>query len=182
VRHSSQTYFSDRPQRLQRKVMKSGLVSLTSCPATIMSVPQLARRILSGVQWIEQEFLVAGHSVLLPRPNFQPERWLLSERLPPPRTENPPAMPLGLKPIDSGFDHAKILVDQPHRRADIDPALRPILELFPKSLAMRSEILERVTIFQGQIPIDDQFNCLRHNQIYPINTPSDPLPIALTGQ
>jgi hypothetical protein len=38
--HSSQIYFSDRPQRLHRKVMKPGLVSLTSCPATIMSVPQ----------------------------------------------------------------------------------------------------------------------------------------------
>jgi hypothetical protein len=38
--HSSQTYFSERPHRLHRKVMKPGLVSLTSCPATIMSVPQ----------------------------------------------------------------------------------------------------------------------------------------------
>ena len=38
--HSSQIYFSERPHRLHRKVMKSGLVSLTSCPATIMSVPQ----------------------------------------------------------------------------------------------------------------------------------------------
>ena len=38
--HSSQTNFSDRPHLLHRKVMKSGLASLTSCPAIIMSVPQ----------------------------------------------------------------------------------------------------------------------------------------------
>ena len=38
--HSSQTYFSECPHRVHRKVMKSGLVSLTSCPATIMSLPQ----------------------------------------------------------------------------------------------------------------------------------------------
>jgi hypothetical protein len=38
--HSSQTYFSERPHRVHRKVMKSGLVSLTSFAATIMSVPQ----------------------------------------------------------------------------------------------------------------------------------------------
>jgi len=44
-----------------------------------------ARRIVSGVQRIEQEFLVAGHSVLAPRPNFQPERWLLCDPLQPPR-------------------------------------------------------------------------------------------------
>jgi hypothetical protein len=46
-----------------------------------------ARRILSGVQRIEQEFLVAGHSVLSPRPNFQPERWLLNDPLQPPRRQ-----------------------------------------------------------------------------------------------
>jgi hypothetical protein len=49
------------------------------------------RRILSGVQRIEQEFLVAGHSVLSPRPNFQPERWLLGDPpRPPRRRKNPP--------------------------------------------------------------------------------------------
>ena len=51
--HSSQIYFSDRPQRLHRKVIKPGLVSLTSCPATIMRVPQsMQRRISSSVQRI----------------------------------------------------------------------------------------------------------------------------------
>src|ERR1700690_2529434 len=44
-----------------------------------------ARRIVSGVQRIEQEFLVAGHSVLSPRPNFQPERWLQGDLQPPRR-------------------------------------------------------------------------------------------------
>ena len=39
------------------------------------------RRILSGVQRIEQEFLVAGHSVLSPGPNIQPEGWLLCDPL-----------------------------------------------------------------------------------------------------
>jgi hypothetical protein len=38
--HSLQMYFSDRPQRLQRNVMKSGLVSRTSCAATTIRVPQ----------------------------------------------------------------------------------------------------------------------------------------------
>jgi hypothetical protein len=38
--HSSQTYFSERPHRVHRKAMKSGLVSLTSRPANIMRVPQ----------------------------------------------------------------------------------------------------------------------------------------------
>jgi hypothetical protein len=46
-----------------------------------------ARRIVSGVQRIEQEILVAGHSVLSPRPNFQPERWLLCDPLQPRRQE-----------------------------------------------------------------------------------------------
>ena len=46
-----------------------------------------ARRIVSGVQRIEQEFLVAGHSVLSPRPNFQPCRWLQGDPLRPPRRQ-----------------------------------------------------------------------------------------------
>jgi hypothetical protein len=50
-----------------------------------------ARRIVSSVQRIEQEFLVAGHSVLSPRPNFRPERWLQSDRSSAAVTENPPA-------------------------------------------------------------------------------------------
>jgi hypothetical protein len=40
--HSSQINFSDRPQRWHRKLIKSGSVSLISCPASIMTVPQPA--------------------------------------------------------------------------------------------------------------------------------------------
>jgi hypothetical protein len=54
-----------------------------------------ARRIVSGVQRIEQEFLVARHSVLSPRPNFQPERWLQGDPLQPPRRQNRRREPAG---------------------------------------------------------------------------------------
>jgi hypothetical protein len=37
-----------------------------------------ARRILSGIQRVEQEFLVARHGVLLSRPNLRPRAWLLA--------------------------------------------------------------------------------------------------------
>jgi hypothetical protein len=45
--------------------------------------------ILSGVQGIELEFLIARHSILSPRPDFQPERWLLGRSVPPPRRQKP---------------------------------------------------------------------------------------------
>ena len=69
----------------------------------------LARRILSGVQWVEQEFLVAGHSVLSPG-LFQPERWLLVDPLRPPRRQKAAgrepdgrSTTLGRPLVNSGF-------------------------------------------------------------------------------
>jgi hypothetical protein len=41
--HSSQIYFSDRAQVVHRKMMKLGLASLTSWPATIMTAPHSAQ-------------------------------------------------------------------------------------------------------------------------------------------
>ena len=78
------------------------------------------------------------------------------------RKKNPPAWAVLLrsKPVDAGFDHAKLLIEQSYRRTNVDPTFGLILKLLPKPLTMRSKILKRFAIFQGQIPIDDQFNCL----------------------
>jgi hypothetical protein len=70
------------------------------------------------------------------------------------------AMPLRSKPIDSGLDHAEILVTQSFRRANVDRTFWQILKLLPKPLTMRSKILKRFAIFQCQIPVNNQFNCL----------------------
>jgi hypothetical protein len=69
-------------------------------------------------------------------------------------------MPLRSKPIDSGLDHAEILVTQSFRRANVDRTFWQILKLLPKPLTMRSKILKRFAIFQCQIPVNNQFNCL----------------------
>jgi hypothetical protein len=59
------------------------------------------------------------------------------------------------KPIDSGVDHAKILLEQSHGWTNVDQLVTLVLKLLYQRLAMRSEILKRLAIFQTKISIDD---------------------------
>jgi hypothetical protein len=59
------------------------------------------------------------------------------------------------KPRDGGLDYLKVFVENLYRTADVERALWLVLELLPEPQPMRSEILERGAIPQGQIPIDN---------------------------
>ena len=68
-------------------------------------------------------------------------------------------------PIDGSFNDAQIFLLRFHYGTSVDAAGRPVLDLLPQLLAMRSHLLESVAVLLAQIAIHNQLHRFRQNKI-----------------